>query len=442
MKRSKMLFFVIAVAVIAIVVAIFVLNPGKEPVSPTNPTVTTDPTSPSGGNPVASNPTQPTGGEDVPTFPGSETEPTGPSTPVGPTEPTEPGVEPTEPSSGPSIDDILDLLRPTEPTTGPTEPTDPTSPGALPESSGKHYRNDAVYSKAITDSVTGEIFNVSFGKKVSGIGECIYLNPSVTCLSGSGNQASFQFHFAPAWGYLTTLTNQNIGNYLNENICSYFNRAFDRALPAGYVNEENPGTIWYMEDYGYTDTVAIDTLVYKTGELFATLRIYIVRNNNGIWAIDYVANTNLNDGIDSGISKYEEVMTLTADEMFFIDIMAKHKLCTSGIIDTAQADRIFAETPFVVIRPMGLGTYFEYASFLDDPERLIEGEIFEKYVVIAVSFRNVAFDGSIAPVTYYFTIARGATEDGNDEIVTLVLDHPAFMFVEGLDAANYPGAYN
>lgn len=399
MKRSKHAFYVVTAIVVAAVILVFLFWPGEGITQPP----ATDPT-----------------GEETPattdaiTEPSEEVFPTiGETVPLYPTEPAE-----TSPQQG---------FRPDEETAV-----------ELPLSNGANYYNLWPVSLNVHYYLSDQLFEVSFGRSEEGRGNYIYLSPSVELVSGNGEIGkNFQFVFTSSAGYVTTITDAELGDYTTSGY-STFVRAQDYGLPSVYESESCPGTVWYMsEDSVNSGYIYIDVRVYYSGRLLASLRIYVMQDISGAYYMVGITNLNqLEADTFYMMARYEmsedhltALMDLTASYAY--DAAAQHKYSGS---------KEFAEEDFVIEwRADGQGPYFDYISDLASDLNLSPGELYSDTPIVAVSIRDNGKTYHPAPLTYYYRILEGAGENGETVYELLGVDSADHYYLRGLYYCSYPG---
>lgn len=411
MKRSKLLFFIIALVIAVAVSVVLVTKSGAGPEGPTN-----------------------------------LTSPTGPVEPTNPTgDPTTPTQDATGPTSGLDLPGYLEPFFPGI-STSPTEPFKPEELGAedLPESNGKHYVNHHETNKWVALPNTDYVFSIGFGFTTESVANYLYLNPVVQKEEGDEHiSLNFQFYFMPSAGHVTTIADAEYGDYRKGSIASTFVRAVDYALPAAYVSEEYPGTVWYMDEdvmLGVDEYISIDTLVYHGGELYAILRIYIVQDSDGNYYLDYVANMNQLDEVDPGIEQFEEPVRLSEEDLAWLLSCAKEDLCRENITGSLAKyyEGIEAEDLIIDAISPGKGFYFDYASYPGDVQDYYHKQVFADKELIAVTVRKAKgyYDNAF---TLYYTIDRDTGVNGGDVCTLVAMDWPDLMFLKGLNQEGYPG---
>lgn len=431
MKRSKLLFLIIAAVVAVAVIIAVVVKPGSDPTTPTDPEA---PTGPSGN-------VDPTGGNEQPTDPtvpgGDVIEPT--------TQPTNPATEPTVPSI-PGVDIVPDKYD---------YITGELPYYAMPESADT-YDNDHYQLIQITDPSDAKAtytFYFGFGgttdNTVCEVSNYLCLNPVVIYsgnpdVSRETQDQSFQFHFTPSNGYIMTISNEEYGGsaYRENFTCTEytFNRAMDYALPSSYVSAEAPGTVWYTDEVlAPNQYLTIDVMVYLAQEPFTTLRLYVARTATG-WALSSVACT------DQLVQKYNPFADIMGDEHWLtqerIDDLLFHTKETLMYADPSLKEESLTNDKFIIeYRKAGTGTYFDYASWsLDSHSELEDMRAYANMDIYAVTYRY-GKDSSAQHYTYYFYIDEGAGENGADVYNLFAVDWVHHFRLGALVVIDYPGYY-
>lgn len=412
MKQSKVIFGVIAAIVAIAVIVVIAISSGSKPEAPST----------SGGEQVAPSTDEPS--LDVPSTSGNDaTEPS--DTKPAPTDPVA-----TEPSSPATIPDWLKPFI----STGATEPPAPELPKYeeidLPASSGMNYNND----KSVSITVDYEFYGlkkmkISFGTGMSGTKQYIALNPHVEIVSSQGATLTndYQYYFMPSDGYVTTITGAEYGCYIDGVTNSTFRRAIDYALPSDYISDELPGTIWYMDASEKAKAPYIDVLVYNYGELFATLRLNIAKDNSGKYYLESIGNQNQLDA-DCIDEKLDD---------FYLDGMI------NDAWDYLQSDfhisAYFSTSNFIVERrAVGESTYFDFINPLESQAWGRPKSDFSDCEVIAVSYRSKQTDSrEYRAITFYYVIPEDPTADYDFEL--LGIDHPLMYNVHELAISGWPG---
>lgn len=427
MKRSKLLFLIIAAVVAVAVIIAVVVKPGSDPTTPTDPEV---PTGPSGNVDPTDGPTTPSGGE---------TEPT-----VGPTNPPTAPVDPTEPTT-PSIDIVPEKYS--------------YITGELPyyemPDSADTYDNRYYQVIQLTDPSNPEAtFSFYFGfggtadNTVCEVSDYLCLNPCVEYTGDPDHKKQygsylFHFYFKPSTGYVTTISNREYGLADEENWeCSEatFNRSFDYTLPSSYVSAEEPGTVWYTaEVLDPNQYLTIDVMVYQSHKPFTTLRLYIVKSETG-WSLASVACTDQlvqKDNMYSELlgeqnwlsqERIDELLFHTKDMLMYADPSLKE--------DSLTNDKFIIE-----YRKAGTGTYFKYASWSVDSHSEIEDmSEYANMDIYAVTYR-CGKDSSAQHYTYYFYIDEGTGEHGEDVYHLFAVDWVHHFRLGALVVIDYPGYF-
>lgn len=426
MKRSKLLFLIIAAVVAVAVIIAVVVKPGSDPTTPTDPKV---PTGPSGN-------VDPTGGNEQPTDPtvpgGDATEPTA--------QPTNPATEPTTPSV-PGVDIVPDKY---DYITGELPYYE------MPESADT-YDNDHYQLIQLTDpSDANATYTFYFGfggttdNTVCEVSNYLCLNPCVE-FTGDPDHAKrygstyFSFHFIPSTGFVTTISNEEYGpQYGGNRYCAEFtfNRAYDYALPSNYVSAEEPGTVWYTDkELSPNQYISIDVMVYWAQEPFTTLRLYVARTATG-WALSSVACT------DQLVQKYNPFADMMGDEHWLpqerIDELLFHAKDTLMYADPSLKEESLTNDKFIIeYRKSGTGTYFDYASWsVDSHSELEDMRAYTNMDIYAVTYKSC--DSSAQHVTFYFYI-DGVGEYGEDIYHLFAVDYEQHYDIAQLRVIDYPG---
>ena len=428
MKRSKLLFLIIAAVVSVAVIIAVVVKPGSEPTAPTDPEV---PTGPSGNVDPTDAPTTPSGGE---------TEPT-----VGPTNPSAAPVDHTEPTT-PSIDIVPDKYS--------------YITGELPyyemPDSADTYDNRYYQVIQLTDPSNPDVafaFYFGFGgttdNTVCEVSDYLCLNPVVVYsgdpdVSREIKDQSFQFHFKPSTGYIMTISNAEYGGsaYRKNFTCTEytFNRAMDYALPSSYVSAEEPGTVWYTDKaLSSNQYVTIDVMVYRAQRPFTTLRLYITKSDIG-WSLASVACTNQLVQKDNMYAELLGEQNWLSQEQ--IDELLFHAKDTLMYADPSLKEDSLTNDKFIIeYRKSGAGTYFKYASWSVDSHSEIEDmSEYANKDIYAVTYRY-GEDSSAQHYTYYFYIDEGAGEHGEDIYHLFAVDWVHHFRLGALVVIDYPGYY-
>lgn len=398
MIRSKVLFCIIAAVIVIAVMVLITMKPGVGPSEPIN-------TAPDGT--------------------------VTPGVPVG-------SDDETEPSEGP-VESV-----PTEPAeTSPQSAFVPEEkdPAERPESNGAHYMNHGSVATNVTHD--DRLFLISFGLYVEGPNEYLYLNPSVELLSGGTNYPSdFQFCFTPSAGYVTTITDAEYGKHS----LSTFVRALDYGLPATYVSEDNPGTVWYMDEDVLVDGAEeycayIDVHVFCKGDFLATLRLLLLQDINGTYYMVEIVNLNQ---LEAGDASYGLEYKLSDAQISKLLELAKEHACTKRVGYTFEEEDVtnLTEADFIIEwRAVGQGTYFDYVSQTNSDAQHNPREDFIGTPLVAVSIR-MADSYNRGPMTFYYRIAEDAGENGKDTYELIGIDYPNLYYMRSLYYSDYPGYSN
>ena len=416
MRKSKFLFYIIAAIVIALVLILLFFNP-LSPDGPAGPTE--QGTHPSNTDPALSGTLA--------------TEPPGTSYPV---------------MTGPSVDPA-----PSEPTfPRETFVPDESHPVDLPPSNGSEYSNIGGLSIQLNVDEYPEPreFLVEFGVDTEGMSNYLYLNPKVKPCGSDADKSwykYFQFTFTPSAGRVVTITDAEPGNYSGDG-CVTFIRAFDYALPCQYINEEQPGTIWYMpegESLGQNQFAYIDVRVFGNGILLATLQLDIFYSSDRGYCIAGISNRNQLDprmpGNRHQLSQthLDNLMALATEAAYGDEYQ-----CMMGNNDPAK---LSAADFIIEWREQGKGTYFDYTSSLTGRADVIASTDLDDTPLVAVTLRTNHWDVMFAPVTLYYRIAEGGGENGETLYELVGIDHHKhywcyYLYYDGVPGYSLPEENN
>lgn len=362
----------------------------------------------------------------------------------GPTDTSAATTEPAATGSAPSIGDTIDPADPTnsgaatEPTPEPSEtkptilppdfitttlPTDHIA-DALPSSSGMHYRNDKTVSIDIYDAAARDTLTVSFGLHGDPVNEHLYLNPSVT---PTDEDFSFCFNFSCGAGDVVTISGNNRAD---EKFYSFY-RTLDDAVPASYQSASAPGTIWYTTDRRLGNTW-VDVLIYRScGDLFASLRLLIRRDEAGLFYLAGIENQNmLNEGVQSELSSTEIDYLLSLYETDIKD--RKNVYCA-----LPESYKIHRKYMCCQWRETGLGTYYDY--FITRGKEIVFSNRtdYSSKPVVAITLRfHLASQMSL---TVYYQVEQMPTQDSHGMYTLIGFDPWNFTTKEELGRHMYPG---
>ena len=398
MRRSKILFFIAAAIVVALIlVIVFLVNPQGD----------------------------------------------GPTVPTGESDPAD-GTIQTEPpgSSYPVMTGTLPVV--TEPTyPRETFVPDEDTPSDLPESNGAAYRNWGTTSikLSLMNYQVEKKFSVSFGIKSSNSRDnYIYLNPTVEWIDGEDYwQECFMFTFRPSAGYVTTITDAEPGEYVMDGNFTFV-RALDYALPCNYVSDEYPGAVWYLpegEEPEVGDIFTIDTCVFYSYKMMASLRIHIRYGGQRGYSIIEITNLNQLDDTAPG-DRYQ-----LSDEHLkaLVEAVRKDAYDPDNHCDLREESAASLDESKLIIewREQGKGTYYDYATKPNYLKEFVSSEELGSTPLVAVTLRSSMNWTQIAPVTLYYRILEGAAEDGGPVYELVGIDQWYFYYSYYLYYGWYPG---
>ncbi len=427
MKRSKILFGIIAAAVVVVVALVILLMPGSKPGNPTEPGGTTadpDASSTEGGST--------TSGGDV-TPPTQSTQPSGGTTTPSGSAGTSTPSKPNNPYSTPWTK--YDYI------------TGENIASEMPASYGSYSNKHEMFTVVSEPKYPENIYLFTFGleQATNNVNDYLYLNPTVSFVGDSESndaydEGAFFFHFIPSAGYITTFSDQAFDNgYTKNNKFTQFtfNRSMDYSLPANYVSEELPGTVWFT-DKEVDGVQWIDVQVYRHRDMFTTLRIYLNKLATGEWTIVIVVCTDQHNLQPNGIVDHlgDNLPILAQDKIDGLVAESKRYLQEwSG--KWADMSGLTYDDFIIDYRAPGKGTYFSHTGIsLMSPSRISEDSEYVNEEIWAVSFRD-AFGEYVCPITFYYCIRED--ESGAYVYDLLYIDHTDHYSLTQLRVMKYPG---
>lgn len=361
----------------------------------------------------------------------------------GPTDTSAATTDPAATGSAPSMGDTTDPADPTdsgiatEPTPEPSEtkptiltpdyitttlPTDHIA-DALPSSSGS-YKNDRTVSIDIYDAATRKSYTISFGVNSDVTGKYLCLGPSITPVD---KNVTYYFNFSCGAGDVITIP----GTESSDELFYSFYRTLDDAVPAKYQSSTAPGTIWYTTDRSLKETW-IDVRVYRDCcDMFATLRLSVKKDAVGKYYLAGVENLNmLDDGVQSELSSTEIDYLLSLYETDIKD--RKNVYCA-----LPESYKIHRKYMCCQWRETGLGTYYDYFNTRGKEVVFSNRTDFSSKPVVAITLRfHLA---SQMCLTVYYQVDQMPTQDSHGIYTFIGFDPWNFSTKEDLGRHMYPG---
>lgn len=317
----------------------------------------------------------------------------------------------------------------------------------LPESNGYYYKNGLI-TKAVTLDTSrseAEECEVGFGINLDRTKKYLALNPVI--FKNGSYYLGYNFIFEPSAGYVTTipsLANHEYGTYEIYNYNTTFIRSPEYALPADYFSDSAPGTIWYVDTDNLTGTkhcAFIDVRVHKGEMMCGVFRIYISKDEDGLFYLDEIVDLNqLNNEDDTvrrviSVEDAEMLCEITLDRICEDDTLSAFLA-----IDDNNRKKYSVSNFIVDYREAGMGTYFSYAS-LGTPSAGTSEEQALTYNLVAVTIRSSdssPYYENYAPTTFYYVVLEGAGVNGENEYEYGVVDFGLFYRLKYLDMFGYP----
>lgn len=365
MKKSKMIFAVIAVAVIAICIISLLMTRGNTP----------------SDKPVG---TTPDGTEESISTSDSSTQ-TGPiyvTSPVVEGELTE--LDPVELSDTVTmrqVELIAKIERGYVIDSSHEEYID--IPGGDPYtcSNGIIFRNDRTLTIDVLDQMTGVTHSISFGYLGGKCNRFLYLNPICTNDGELDAAYCYQFDSPMGGGTILTLCDNTAGYKAYPSLV--IGRTLEEWQNAGYTSPKTPGVVWHASTLP-DGPVYIDCRVYeKTGDMIANVRITIERLLDGTAAITNLQDLNLL--ADNGGNEY-----FTASEMAYIADLADKTIRDPekvGMIYEDSKGAFAVEDCLISLLDQNTGLYYnQFIPYrgLDTTKTYADGLI----PIVAVSLRT------------------------------------------------------
>lgn len=305
-----------------------------------------------------------------------------------------------------------------------------TSPMMSPE--GSVYRNDKEISIEIVDQQSGEVCTFSFGHITGECNRFLYLNPQFK-RNGEPITNNVYYHFdAPYGGGSIQTYGIDVEENREKNLC--LNYSFYRALQerqvAGYVDSKHPGTFWFaqqpIENNVYIDVKAY----YYQGGLFATLRLTIAKAEDGTYSIVDIDNKDLLTNGENDVyslSELAHVVELT-DETY-------HTPGAVHAYNSMQLDwKLNVSDCLIELRDAETGLYFN--QFIPESGSVWTNDYAQAQMpIIAATYRWKGLPAQ----TMYFWVLKEPTETTHGTYQYIGYDYPLFQEVSELMAYGYEG---
>lgn len=430
MKKSKIVFAVIAILAVALCVAAYFLlgrgSSNSSGASSINPS-----------NAVGGDVTGPAATSDNPyideTLPPSTSDSSGSETATDPDATTSPSVDGTV-TLGPNVtmqkvdkDPNEVIVRTDEYNPDHPEFTADEKYNYFFSSEGHVYRNDKVITINAYDAMYDITIPISFGYITGGCNRFLYLNPTVE--SDLADQYGFHFTSASNAGFVETIrSTDNIRTVKNYSLL----RALDQKTPANYVDITHPGAVWYTPT-SLDGPIYVDCVVMTmTGDWFATIRIHIAKDPaDGTYSIVNLENKNLlqEDAQDLLPQKELDAICELAGDVLK-DPQTLHMTYVNFEIDNTPKERFLVE-----YRDASTSLYYNY--FI--PAGGFQAQLSKEYVynpVIAVTYRHFMMSSAL---TLYFEIVIPHTDTEPGVYNYLGRDYPYYGDIFRMQQQNgYP----
>lgn len=300
------------------------------------------------------------------------------------------------------------------------------------------------YKPTVSEEV--EEAKITFGHITATANRFLYLDPKATF---RGESVPWNFHFfAVTNGTVVTIPYER-----NEHSTRTFSRTLDAYDYAGYYNAHYPGTVWYVQN-DKAKTATIDAIAYtELGDFVGIFRIYIKRNEDGTYEMSSVYNLDSNQirymdlEADIDPSIHYSPSWMGPDELAYIEELAEltlssqdavHALLNSGNPIDIDPDRMIVDFR----SSEDTRDYFYFDAIIpydsSDPDRRYE------YKSVTTPILAVTLRGLPAPTKnctlYYLAIATPETNEKHGTYLYIGRDYWDFMRYEDLEGQYYPGS--
>ena len=407
MKRSKLVFFAVTAAAVLVVVLILVLNPD-----------------------IGLGNTQNTDGQ-LDNYPSSSTMPLPTILLDGSIVfPSMPNVRPNEvPGSNPFEVEIESPSHQFKP--------DGEENDKIPESQNNRYLNTG--SVSVNVMYQEKEYRVTFGVFKSDACKYLYLSPSVEPVDQTQMTPPYlQFYFEPSVGYVKTISSSEAGKYTVWKCHSTFERALDYGLPSAYISDEEPGTVWYVNEVSddkSSSVEEIDITLFSNGQMFACVRLFITQDANGHYSIECAENLNQLDpcALQLGV---ESRLTEDQINLLIAQLQADaFERCDFFRISENYFQYLKSYSFIIVRREAGKGVMFGY--YTDPDGKLQPKSALQDVELYAATIRLANEYGNRTPATIYYKLVKG--NNGEDVFELVGLESPNYYYKKSLYYSDYPG---
>lgn len=391
MKNSKQVFWLIAIAVVLLVVGLMALSPGM----PSDPQETTE-------DPYALPTIYATDPPEEPLLPA-----TAPEDVVLPEIPTEPEYE-IRVSDNVTIyqvekdpNEVIDRTA----TVDPSHPEYQDVVGGDPYWSveGKVCRNDRTISIEIEDTSREQTYTISFGYITGGCNRFLYLNPVMTW-GDLGEQPCYIHLDKPiGGGQLVTLPGADPADEdpfaLNRSYT--FRRAYvDHRQNARYVDSKHPGAVWFPQDE-LDGPILLDMIVANAeGNFSACLRLVIDKAEDGTYSFVDIDNLDLTqDNAQHPEYTEEELRYVTT---LARDVYMNQELSQLAATEKENTPGLCYENVLITYRDHTNGLYFGQFVVPGGASSYTKVYSDQRLPILAVTYRRKG----LTSLTFYFQVTE------------------------------------
>lgn len=300
---------------------------------------------------------------------------------------------------------------------------------------GKVCRNDKVISIDIYDAIKESTATISFGYITGVCNRFIYLNPEVkesreiTLLSSS---YYFCIDNVYGGGYVATVGVEEDPDKIPAPTYHYtFNRALENKTVATYTDPQHPGVFWYTHAPVETPVYIDIRVFHDNGFMVATLRLTIDKDeSDGTYSIVDIDNKNLLQNNSGTIYSTEELEYIVAQ--------TNETYNTPNLVHMYTGDDLKAsmEPEECIIEQRDHETGLYYNQFIPcegtDKCRTYSDTLIP---ILAVTWRGPVF-GSM---TLYFWVIQEPTETSHGSYQYIGRDFPKFQTFAQLELSGYSG---
>ena len=340
------------------------------------------------------------------------------------TEPIEIGDDVTIRQAKKDPNEVIDRTIILDPSHPDVLAVEESSPMMSPE--GVVYRNDKEISIEVADRLRGKTYTFTFGHITGKCNRFLYLDPKLKIDGEPESNIYFRFE-TPTGGGLDTCNMENPPGDMNN--YSFF-RTYDDGHVATFINNKNPGTIWFTQ-MPLNEPVYINVQAYHSiSGLFASLRLTIAKAEDGTYSIVDLDNNDIFASGDYGVFTDAEIEHLM--EMATKTYLDKE---STGIsIQTSENFKLTEENCLFEIRQPEEGLYFN--QFVPYSGTNLTSYYADFGVpILTITVRSYGGVG----MTMYFWVVEEPTATGHGTYQYLGRDFRNFKTIKELTGQGYTG---